>query len=77
MLGVRLFDEAGALVRERHGEPPLQRALAPGESARLRFELQAPHTPGRYTLKLDLVAQHVCWFEARGSEPLSVQFRVG
>jgi 2-polyprenyl-3-methyl-5-hydroxy-6-metoxy-1,4-benzoquinol methylase len=77
MLGVRLYDESGALVSERHGTPPLPRALAPGESASLRFELRAPHAPGLYTLKLDVVAQHVCWFEERGSEPLMVQFRVG
>ncbi|MDT7808056.1 MAG: hypothetical protein QOJ70_1869 [Acidobacteriota bacterium] len=76
MLGVRLFDEAGALVAERHGTPPLPRALAPGESATVRFELKAPHATGLYTLKLDLVAQHVCWFEQRGSTPLSIQFRV-
>lgn len=76
MLGVRVYDEAGALVSERHGTPPLQRALAPGESALLRFEIKAPHAPGLYTLKLDVVAQHVCWFEQRGSAPLKVQFRV-
>ena len=76
MLGVRVYDEAGALVSERHGTPPLPRALAPGESAAVKLELRAPHAPGLYTLKLDLVAQHVCWFEERGSEPLKVQFRV-
>ncbi|MET0650370.1 MAG: methyltransferase domain-containing protein [Pyrinomonadaceae bacterium] len=76
MLGVRLYDEAGALVSERHGTPPLPRALAPGESAEVRLELKAPHAPGLYTLKLDIVAQHVCWFEERGSTPLAVQFKV-
>jgi SAM-dependent methyltransferase len=76
MLGVRVYDEAGALVAERHGTPPLPRALAPGETATLKFELKAPHAPGLYTLKLDMVAQHVCWFEERGSTPLKVQFRV-
>jgi 2-polyprenyl-3-methyl-5-hydroxy-6-metoxy-1,4-benzoquinol methylase/glycosyltransferase involved in cell wall biosynthesis len=76
MLGVRIYDEAGALVSERHGTPPLPRALAPGESAAVRFELKAPHAHGLYTLKLDMVAQHVCWFEERGATPLKVQFRV-
>ena len=71
-----VYDEAGALVSERHGTPPLPRALAPGESATVKLELRAPHAPGLYTLKLDMVAQHVCWFEERGSEPLTVQFRV-
>ncbi|MDT5295464.1 MAG: hypothetical protein QOJ76_2344 [Acidobacteriota bacterium] len=76
MLGVRLFDEAGALVAERHGTPALPRSLAPGETANLTFELKAPHAPGLYTLRLDMVAQHVCWFEERGSTPLALQFRV-
>jgi 2-polyprenyl-3-methyl-5-hydroxy-6-metoxy-1,4-benzoquinol methylase len=76
MLGVRLYDEAGTLVAERHGTPPLPRALAPGEAAAVRFELRAPHVAGLYTLKLDVVAQHVCWFEQRGSKPLTLQFRV-
>ena len=76
MLGVRVFDDAGALVSERHGTPPLPHALAPGESARLQFELKVPRTPGLYTLELDMVAQHVCWFKERGSTPLTLSFRV-
>lgn len=76
MLGIRLYDEAGALVSERHGTPPLPRALAPGESLALKFELKVPHAPGLYTLKLDMVAQHICWFEERGSTPLAVRFQV-
>ncbi|HKG15323.1 MAG TPA: methyltransferase domain-containing protein, partial [Pyrinomonadaceae bacterium] len=76
MLGARVSDESGAVVWERHGTPPLPRPLAPGERVSLRFELNAPRAPGLYTLKLDLVAQHVCWFEERGSTPLVVTFRV-
>jgi 2-polyprenyl-3-methyl-5-hydroxy-6-metoxy-1,4-benzoquinol methylase/glycosyltransferase involved in cell wall biosynthesis len=76
MLGAKVFDDAGVLVLERHGSPALQRALAPGETARLTFELQAPRTPGHYTLKLDMVAQQVCWFEERGSTPLEIGFFV-
>ena len=76
MLGAKLTDGRGAVVWERHGTPPLPRSLAPGESVGLRFEMKAPRAPGLYTLKLDLVAQHVCWFEERGSTPLVVKFRV-
>ena len=76
MLGISLSDESGTLVMERHGTPPLPRALAPGESAQLPIEFSAPWVPGLYTLKLDMVAQHVCWFEDRGSTPLKLHFRV-
>ena len=76
MLGARLSDERGSVVWERHGTPPLPRPLAQGERVSLQFEMNAPRAPGLYALKLDLVAQHVCWFEVRGSSPLVVTFRV-
>jgi hypothetical protein len=76
MPGVRVFDAAGALVSEFHGRPMLPRAVAPGETVRLKIEYAAPRRPGIYNLKLDLVAQHVCWFEQAGSAPLVVSFEV-
>ncbi|MDQ5838187.1 MAG: methyltransferase domain-containing protein [Acidobacteriota bacterium] len=76
MPAVRVFDEAGALVSEFHGEPLLPRAVAPGETIKLKIEYAAPLRAGAYTLKVDLVDQHVCWFEQRGSEPLTVRFDV-
>jgi glycosyltransferase involved in cell wall biosynthesis/SAM-dependent methyltransferase len=77
MPAVRVYDSAGALVSEFHGEPLLPRAVAPGETVELKIEYTAPHRAGAYTLKVDLVDQHVCWFEQRGSEPLVIQFEVG
>jgi hypothetical protein len=76
MPALRIIDEAGILVREAHGEPPLSRAVAPGEAVRLRLEPTAPQRPGRYTLKFDLVDEQVCWFEAAGSAPLTFAFEV-
>ncbi|MFN2511552.1 MAG: methyltransferase domain-containing protein [Pyrinomonadaceae bacterium] len=76
MPGVRIRDNAGTLVSEFHGQPPLPRAVAPGESVRLKIEHDAPQRPGEYTVKFDLVDQHVCWFEDVGSEPLTIGFEV-
>jgi 2-polyprenyl-3-methyl-5-hydroxy-6-metoxy-1,4-benzoquinol methylase/glycosyltransferase involved in cell wall biosynthesis len=76
MPGVRIRDAAGTLVSEFHGEPPLPRAVAPGETVSLKIEHAAPQRPGRYTLKLDLVAQHVCWFEDVGSDAFTIEFEV-
>ena len=76
MPAIRIYDEANTLLSEVHGEPLLPRALSPGETIRLKVEHPAPQRRGRYTLKFDLVDEHVCWFEAAGSQPLSVAFAV-
>jgi len=76
MPGVRILDDSGALVAERHGHPMLPRAVAPGQSLTLNLECTAPEKPGLYTAKVDLVDQHVCWFEERGSRPLAFSFEV-
>ena len=76
MPGVRISDDTGTLINEFHGEPPLPRAVAPGETVRLKVEHAAPLRPGKYALKFDLVDQQVCWFEDVGSEPLTIEFEV-
>lgn len=77
MLGIRILDAAGNIVDEFHGEPALPRAMAPGEEASVIVEHAAPPRPGAYSMKIDLVDQHVCWFEERGSQPLTLPLRVG
>jgi SAM-dependent methyltransferase len=69
-LGVKIFDEAGTVCDEFHGEPALPRAVAPNESCSVTIEHVCPAAPGRYTLKIDLVDQHICWFEERGATAL-------
>ena len=69
-LGVKILDESGAVRDEFHGEPSLPRAVAPNESCSVTIERACPVAPGRYTLKIDLVDQHIYWFEERGSTAL-------
>jgi hypothetical protein len=76
MPGVRVTDDTNTLVNEFHGDPPLPQAIAPGETFNLTIAYTAPRRPGAYTLTIDLVDQHVCWFEQRGSKPLSIEFVV-
>jgi len=76
MPGVRIFDDRGTLVIEFHGEPPLPRSVAPGEKVQFKIDHTAPLRAGRYTLKVDLVDQHICWFEDVGSQPLTIEFEV-
>jgi hypothetical protein len=76
MPGVRIIDERGEIVAELHGHPMLPRAVPPGQTVHFDIRLVAPSKPGKYTVKIDLVDQHICWFEERGSQPLSFGFKV-
>ena len=70
MPGLKIFAASGETVVELHGHPLLPRAVAPGQTVALDIQFAAPDKPGTYTGKIDLVDQHVCWFEERGSQPL-------
>lgn len=76
MPGVKVFDAGGTVIREFHGEPPLSHSVAPGETIRLKIRTPAPHQDGKYRVKVDLVNQHICWFEEVGSQPLTFDFEV-
>jgi hypothetical protein len=76
MPAVKVFSEWNSLVNEVHGEPPLPQAVAPGETVRLKFRTPVPQQSGAYLLKVDLVDQHVCWFEEVGSQPFTFEFVV-
>jgi glycosyltransferase involved in cell wall biosynthesis/SAM-dependent methyltransferase len=76
MPAVRIFDATGTLVSEFHGQPLLPRAVAPGETIAFDLDYRTPRRAGDYALKVDMVAQHVCWFEQQGSEPLIFRFAV-
>jgi glycosyltransferase involved in cell wall biosynthesis/SAM-dependent methyltransferase len=76
MPGIKIRDQRGATVTELHGHPLLPRSVPPGGSIDLDIHLNAPADIGDYTLKIDLVDQHICWFEERGSQPLIFSFEV-
>jgi protein tyrosine phosphatase (PTP) superfamily phosphohydrolase (DUF442 family) len=69
-LGVKLL-EAGSeswVDYDRHGN--MDRIVGPGETLELDAAIWAPAEPGEYDLKLDMVDEHITWFEDQGSEPL-------
>ena len=70
-LGVKLLDatEARWIDYDRHGHR--DQVVAPGETLVIEVAIWAPERPGEYELKLDLVDEHVTWFEDQGSQPLS------
>ncbi|HEV7700360.1 MAG TPA: methyltransferase domain-containing protein [Pyrinomonadaceae bacterium] len=73
---VRVLNADGKQVSEKHGSPPFAQAVAPGETRTHIVRHPTPQAPGRYTVKIDLVAEHVAWFEHRGSTALTLELDV-
>ena len=69
--GVQLLDESMRLVARDHHRLSLPRAIGPGETVTLTGECPLPAIPGRYGLKVDLVAEGMTWFETAGSRAVS------
>ncbi|HET7697590.1 MAG TPA: class I SAM-dependent methyltransferase [Vicinamibacterales bacterium] len=55
---------------------PLRRPLPPGDACRATVRVAAPASPGRYTLEIDLVEEHVSWFSHAGVPPHASYVRV-
>ncbi len=69
-LGVKLLDRNATWIDyDRHGHR--NQIVGPGETLTLDVAIWAPQEPGEYELKLDMVDEHVTWFEDQGSIPLS------
>ncbi len=58
------------------GRRTLLPELAPGAFETVMLRVRAPDEPGDYTLEIDLVYEHVAWFEQRGVAPLRLPIRV-
>jgi hypothetical protein len=63
----------GELVQFEGERSPLPARLGPGDEAIVPVWVTAPAEPGRYLLEIDLVNEHVRWFEA----PLVLEMTVG
>ena len=66
-LGAQLCARDGSLINRDFERAWLPATLEPGASAEVPITLTAPTTPGRYSLKFDLVSEGIDWFEACGS----------
>jgi SAM-dependent methyltransferase len=75
-LGAHLLDAAGAQIELDYGRVALSHDLALGQGARLTLSLKAPAQPGRYTVRLDMVNEGVCWFAQQGSPVADVALDV-
>ncbi len=54
----------------------LGRPVAPGEELTLEATVQFPAERGQYILRLDMVCEHVTWFQSQGSVPYEIEMEV-
>jgi SAM-dependent methyltransferase len=71
-LGGHLYDADGKLLQNDYMWQELPRALAPGQSVELEFDLP-PVSPGSYEVELDCVAREIAWFSRLKSKPIRLQ----
>jgi hypothetical protein len=50
--------------------------LPPGGEVEMTLTVNAPQTPGEYTLQVDMVHEGVTWFKEKGGRPLELRVRV-
>ena len=74
-IGTHLSDEAGRLLDLDYSRHDLPDFIEPGttfeQSIKVRFS-----DPGTYKLAIDLVSEHICWFENQGSIPITITVNV-
>lgn len=75
-LAWRLLPAAGPHGEGYSERVDLPQPLAPGQSATLTAEVQAPNQPGNYEIQLDLVHETIAWFEWKGAPKLVVKLKV-
>jgi hypothetical protein len=68
LLGLQLLNAEKRLLDAEFHRVPLAADVAPGHTTTVLLEVSLPDS-GAYVLKLDLVAEGVCWFEDAGSPP--------
>lgn len=71
-LSYHLHSAGGELLQADGPRSPLPSPLRPGETQIVPVVVEAPSSPGSYVVEIDLVHEHVRWFE----QPARVSFEV-
>ena len=74
--GIQLKQPDRKMIDRDYARSELPHDLRKNERVRLSIKFKAPHETGNYILMLDMVNEGVCWFQERGSEPVSVELIV-
>jgi len=65
-----------ALVQWENGRCIFDPPLPPGEEQVVNLGVQAPTSPGRYLVELDLVWEGISWFKEKGNRTATVELAV-
>lgn len=71
-IGTHLYDANSALLNLDFGRSPLEKDIEPDEETICYLHLRIAE-PGRYRIMIDMVSEHVCWFESLGFKPADVE----
>jgi len=63
-----LFDQNKQLIEHDFFRIRLEKDISPGETYSKNISFIAPTAPGEYLIGIDLLAEHICWFENCGSQ---------
>jgi SAM-dependent methyltransferase len=75
-LGNHWLDREGRTVLNDDGRVMLPHDVRPNEEVELPLTICAPEVNGRYILELDMVQEHVSWFQVRGSVTARARVKV-
>jgi len=75
-LSYRWLSGSGRTVVTKGLLTNLSTSVSKGDTVDVVARIQAPETPGDYTLKWDLIQGDLIWFAEKGSNPLEVQVDV-
>jgi SAM-dependent methyltransferase len=76
LISYHWLDARGRTIVEDGLRSPLPRPIPPGDSCRITLRIRCPEAPGRYTLAVDLVHEHITWFSQAGAPPLGIPLRI-
>jgi peptidoglycan/xylan/chitin deacetylase (PgdA/CDA1 family) len=76
LMAYHLYDASGNLLRWDGLRTALGADVPPGTSRAVRVDVLAPHSPGGYIVRVDLVREGVAWFSSRGSPAPVTPLRV-
>jgi len=72
-LGIRILEDK---ERKDFARGYLTQDLPPGAEDTIKLSFTAPDKKDRYILEFDMVNEHVCWFNDKGSEPCEMEIEI-